>query len=214
MFRDATTPSKKVDPLIRKLRRNLLTREPKSGYDIAVNQTDPAACRAADDNGEPTFMFASHAIRYLLAGIIFFAGMGLPAHAAEEFNLGADGAAIHGHDPVAYFTVGEPVKGRTNLRADFDGVTYQFANEENRAVFMENPAAYAPAYGGWCSMGVRVGRKFDIDPAAFKIVDQQLYLQLDLGTQKVWAEDIERNIAIADRIWPAIRSVPASQLEE
>lgn len=137
-----------------------------------------------------------------------------PARAAEEMNLIAEGVAIHGYDPVAYFTDGKPVRGLSGFSSEFNGATYHFANAEKRDSFAQSPEAFAPAFGGWCSMGVRVGRKFDIDPAAFKIVDSRLYLQLDLGTQKVWAEDMERNIAIANRIWPSIRSVPASQLAE
>ena len=77
---------------------------------------------------------------------------------------------------------------------------------------MRNPEKYAPAYGGWCSYGVRVGKKLNIDPNAWKIIDGRLYMQLDLGTQKVWYKDWMKNIEIADRLWPSIQSTPADAL--
>ncbi len=149
-----------------------------------------------------------------MSAALLLTGFALPAGAVEEFNVSDDGIAIHGYDPVAYHRSQAPIEGSRAYRATHDGSTYFFASAENRDTFIADPGAFAPAYGGWCSYGVRVGRKFDIDPAAFQIVDGQLYLQLDLGTQKVWAEDLERNIAVADRIWPGIRSIPADQLGE
>lgn len=148
----------------------------------------------------------------LWAAVLFSAVAYGSAFAAGESNVGPDGIAIGGYDPVAYHEVGEPVRGSSDFSATYDGAIYHFASAANRDAFVLSPEAFAPAYGGWCAYGVRVGRKFDIDPAAFRVVDGRLYLQLDLGTQKVWAEDLERNIAIADRIWPSIKSIPADQL--
>lgn len=158
----------------------------------------------------------ARAVRLYVAlafGILVW-GASTDARALDEINAGIKGYAIHGYDPVAYHRAGLPTKGLESFRATRDGVTYLFATAENRDAFVADPETYEPAYGGWCSYGVRVGRKFDIDPNAFRIVDGRLYLQLDMGTQKVWAEDTIRNIAIADRIWPSIRSIPAAQLGE
>jgi len=152
--------------------------------------------------------------RSRLFGILtaLFVGAASLAHAAGEANVSDDGIAIHGYDPVAYHVHGAPVTGLKSIQANHDGSIYLFASVANRDLFLMSPETYVPAYGGWCSYGVRVGRKFDVDPEAFKVVDGRLYLQLDFGTQKVWAEDMERNIAIADRIWPGIRSIPADRL--
>jgi len=185
---------------------------PIAGEDVALPD---GSIRDWSDQMGPKLAFQNCLLRgiigVLVVSALFFAR---PAQAAEELNLNDAGVAIHGYDPVAYFEAGKPVKGLPNLTTAFNGAVYFFSSENNRRKFRETPEIYAPAYGGWCSMGVRVGRKFDVDPVAFKIVGQRLYLQLDLGTQKVWAEDIDRNIAIADRIWPSIRSVPAGQLAE
>ena len=158
--------------------------------------------------------FVSRRLFAALSAMAILTLIAAPAWAADPVYSDWLGKAIKGYDPVAYHRSQAPIEGSRAYRATHDGSTYFFASAENRDTFIADPGAFAPAYGGWCSYGVRVGRKFDIDPAAFQIVDGQLYLQLDLGTQKVWAEDLERNIAVADRIWPGIRSIPADQLGE
>lgn len=150
--------------------------------------------------------------RVLCVAVVLGFALASPAHAAEELNVNADGAVIDGHDPVAYFLDKKAVKGKPSISAEFEGGTYFFANEENRETFEASPAAYAPAYGGWCSYGVRVGKKFRIDPSAWKIVDNRLFLQLDQGTQKVWLKDQAKNIEIADRLWPSIKPLPPDAL--
>ena len=55
-------------------------------------------------------------------------------------------------------------------------------------------------------------KKFRIDPNAWKIVDNRLFLQLDQGTQKVWLKDQAKNIEIADRLWPNLKPIPADAL--
>ena len=134
------------------------------------------------------------------------------SNASEELNANTDGVVIEGYDPVAYFLDNKPTKGKPSFSAKFEGGTYFFANKENRETFLASPGAYTPAYGGWCSYGVRVGKKFRIDPNAWKIVDNRLFLQLDQGTQKVWLKDQAKNIEIADRLWPSLKSMPADAL--
>jgi len=151
----------------------------------------------------------------LTSALYFFVAVfATTAFAADEANTGGDGVAIHGYDPVAYFDPGKPVKGSATFTARHLDITYWFSSAENLATFNSNPVKYAPAYGGWCSYGVRVGKKFDIDPAAFKVVNGRLFMQLDLGTQMVWRKDLQKNIEIADRLWPRIASVPAKLLGE
>lgn len=133
-------------------------------------------------------------------------------HASEEFNANEDGIVIEGYDPVAYFLDQKAVKGKRSIAFEYKGATYLFANDDNRQTFETSPDVYVPAYGGWCSYGVRVGKKFKIDPNAWKIVDNRLFLQLDQGTQKVWLKDNEKNIEIADRLWPSLKSMPADAL--
>lgn len=119
-------------------------------------------------------------------------------------NLDASGVTLKGYDPVAYFTDGAPTPGDAAITADHGGATYQFATEANRDTFRADPDQYAPAYGGFCAMAMSLGYKVDIDPEAWKIVDDQLYVQANERAQWVWEEDIPGNIAKADGFWPDV----------
>ncbi|MEK6702056.1 MAG: YHS domain-containing (seleno)protein [Planctomycetota bacterium] len=85
--------------------------------------------------------------------------------------------AVDGYDVVAYFTDSKATKGSDKITSLYKGVTYQFAKEENRALFAASPQKYAPTYGGWCAsaMGAK-GEKVEIDPEYFKVKDGRLFL--------------------------------------
>ena len=116
------------------------------------------------------------------------------------------GGAIKGYDPVAYFTQGEPAKGRGAHSHEWMGATWYFANAENLELFAAEPEKYAPQYGGYCAYAVSQGYTAKIDPDAWKIVDDKLYLNFSLKVQKLWEEDIPGYIAKADVNWPKILS--------
>ena len=75
----------------------------------------------------------------------------LPACSAQihPINVDADGVALKGYDPVAYFTDGRPVKGRQEFQQEWQGAKWLFASREHLAMFQENPDKYAPQYGGY-----------------------------------------------------------------
>lgn len=92
----------------------------------------------------------------------------------EHFVEGA--AVVGGYDVVAYHTAGKPTKGDAKFSAKYQGATWHFASDDNRAMFTANPAKFAPAYGGWCSAGASKGKKVPTKPDLWAIVDGQLYL--------------------------------------
>jgi YHS domain-containing protein len=112
--------------------------------------------------------------------------------------------AIHGYDPVAYFTDGKPVPGKQDFEFDWMGAKWLFATAEHRDTFKSAPEKYAPRYGGYCAYGVAQGSAVDIDPNAWSIVDGKLYLNYDLDVQKKWKQDVPGNIVKADKNWPAV----------
>ena len=70
---------------------------------------------------------------------------------------------------------------------------------------------YAPQYGGFCAMGAALGKKLDVDPTQFKVVDGKLYLNVNADVFKKWSEDVPGNIVAADANWPSIKDkTPAS----
>ena len=120
---------------------------------------------------------------------------------AVDFDLPAAG----GFDLVSYHQDAGPVRGSGFHAAQHEGVTYIFANEENKATFEADPQAYLPAYNGYCAFGVALGKKFNTDPTVYEIIDGVLYFNLDAGIQEKWAEDKAGNIAKANELWAEIR---------
>lgn len=140
------------------------------------------------------------------------AAMAYDEASTSAINVGADSVILHGHDAVAYFTVGKPTPGKAEFQTVYQGATYQFASAENLAAFQADPARYAPQYGGFCAMGAALGKKLDVDPAQFKVVDGKLYLNVNADVFNKWSEDIPTNISNADANWPVIRDKAPNQL--
>ena len=158
--------------------------------------------------------------KLVMAGLVSTALLGAlaPAQAADEINVvpgfsivGAP-VALHGYDPVAYFTQGQPVRGSDSLVHVHEGAAYRFSSEAHLAAFKQNPDRYAPQYGGFCAYGVAVGKKFDGDPQLWKIEGGKLYLNLNEEIYETFLEDVDGNIRKADRKWPGIEHTAARDL--
>jgi YHS domain-containing protein len=116
------------------------------------------------------------------------------------------GGAIRGYDPVAYFTQGRPVKGSGDFILEYKGATWKFSSAENRQAFVEMPEKYAPQYGGYCAYAVSQGYTASIDPQAWTIVDERLYLNYSKDVRAEWSRDIPGNIKKANANWPGVLS--------
>jgi YHS domain-containing protein len=64
-------------------------------------------------------------------------------------NVDANGVALKGYDPVAYFTEGRPIKGQEKFQLEWQGAKWRFASQEHLDKFQENPAKFAPQYGSY-----------------------------------------------------------------
>ena len=122
-----------------------------------------------------------------------------------SMNVVSDGAdsrlMLKGYDPVAYFTIGKPVPGNPAIKAEHQGVTYRFSSEDNRRMFVANPAKFAPQYGGWCSNGLVYAIPLGGEPTNFKIVDNKLYLFGGARSKLYFEMEQEKNIKLADQYW-------------
>jgi YHS domain-containing protein len=133
--------------------------------------------------------------------------LALPGIAAAQAATYAEGGiAIDGTDPVAYFTEGRPVPGDAAITHDWNGATWRFSTEANRAAFAADPEAYAPQYGGFCAWAVSEGYTASTTPEAWEIVDGKLYLNYSRRIQRRWERDIPGHISKADVNWPTILS--------
>lgn len=122
-----------------------------------------------------------------------------------SMNVVSDGAdsrlMLKGYDPVAYFTDGKPMPGRPDIKVEHQGVTYRFASEDHRRLFLANAAKYVPQYGGWCSNGLVYAIPLGGEPTNFKIIDGKLYL-FGGNRSKIYFEmDQEKNLKLANHYW-------------
>jgi YHS domain-containing protein len=84
--------------------------------------------------------------------------------------------ALHGYDPVAYFTRSRAVKGSKRIIERLGGAEYHFASSGNRYEFLRDAPRYQPQFGGYCVTSMAMGRLEDINPKQFLIYDGKLYL--------------------------------------
>ena len=126
------------------------------------------------------------------------------ARAGQPQVFARDGIAINGYDPVAYFTMGKPVRGEASHSLTWNGADWHFASAETKAAFEADPQAFAPQYGGYCAYAVSKGATAKTEPDAWTIHEGKLYLNYDITVRGIWSEDIPGNIARADANWPAV----------
>jgi YHS domain-containing protein len=119
-------------------------------------------------------------------------------------NSTDDGIAIKGYDPVAYFTVGAAVEGSEEYSLQWGGAEWRFANANHLELFQADPERYAPQYGGYCAWAAAKGYIADIDPEAFTVYNEDLYLNFSKSIKRRWERDKDGNIAAADANWPGI----------
>jgi hypothetical protein len=132
---------------------------------------------------------------------LLVAGAALPAQARA-----ADAAplAIQGYDPVAYFTLGAPARGRPELDHDWDEQHYLFARPEHRDLFKADPARYAPQFAGVCAMALTRGEIDEPNPEYWLVSDGKLYLFGKPIGPALFRKDLADNLAKAARNQPLI----------
>ena len=111
---------------------------------------------------------------------------------------GRSDTAINGYDPVAYFTVGKPVKGQDGLSTEWMGAKWKFSSQANLDLFKSSPEKYAPQYGGYCAYGITQGALVKVEPEQFTVRDGKLYLNYDADIQAKWLKDPAGFIKDAD----------------
>lgn len=133
-------------------------------------------------------------IRVLMSLVTLFAIPGEPTQRQKHFRLTSDHVALDGYDPVSYFQSG-PLKGKSGISYDLQGVKYFFANEANKNIFTANPSKYEPSWGGWCghAMALR-GEKVEINPLCYKIIQGRnvlFYKTLWANALTNWEKEIK-----------------------
>ena len=125
--------------------------------------------------------------------------------ACGSMNVISDGPdaklMLRGNDPVSYFTQAKPVQGRPDLKAEHDGVTYRFASEDNRRLFIASPAKYAPQFGGFCSNGMVYAVPIAGETDNYKVIDGKLYMFGGYRSKLFFEMDQEKNLKLEQQYW-------------
>jgi len=119
-------------------------------------------------------------------------------------NVDSSGVAIHGYDPVAFFTDHQPVKGSSKFPQKQGDALYYFASREHWDMFKADPAKYEPEFGGYCAYGVSRNKLVEIDVDAFQIVDGRLLLQYSRSVRDDFNKDPMANLAKAKANWTGL----------
>jgi YHS domain-containing protein len=154
---------------------------------------------------------AARAFRWALWGCLALGIAGIAqtydSPNAGPFRTSSDGQdsklMLEGHDPVAYFTQNEAVKGDPAIRTERLGVVYRFTSEANKAEFIRAPHRYMPQFGGFCSNGINYAVPWGGGgaPNTWRIYRGKLYVFGGQASRDHFEMDTERNLEMAHRYW-------------
>ncbi len=112
--------------------------------------------------------------------------------------------AADGYDVVSYFADGAaPRMGLPELRVEYEGRFYLFADAANRDLFAADPARYLPQYGGYCAFAMAGGAHVKGDPRVYRVIDGRLFFNLNARVHARWERDAKDQIRRADGHWRA-----------
>lgn len=140
-----------------------------------------------------------------------------PAFAADEYNVSTgttvdgQGVAMRGNDVVALTTGLDVTPGHAKFTHVHDGVAYYFASAETMERFAADPEAYMPQYGGFCALGVALGKKLDGSPRFADVVDGKLYVFLNAAVFETYNKDKATILAKAAENWPGIHHLTVAE---
>lgn len=120
----------------------------------------------------------------------------IPSVGADRLPL-----AIKGYDPVAYFTLGRPVRGRPEFEYEWDELRYYFSSAEQRDLFKADPVRYAPQFGNYCAMALAKGELDEANPENWLVSEGKLYIfnkAAPMGPS-LFQKDLAGNVAKANQ---------------
>ena len=119
----------------------------------------------------------------------------------SKVAVDANGVAIQGYDPVAYFKQNKPVKGSPKNQSVYQGAKFYFASTADKKEFDKSPIKYAPTYGGYCANSLRKGKLKNGDPNIFYIYKGKLYFCSTKAAAEEFEKDIDKHLIETDDNW-------------
>lgn len=127
------------------------------------------------------------------------------AQKPEIYTSWRNNIAVDGYDVVS-FHAGKPVKGRTEFSTQYKSATWRFDTQANLDLFLMNPNAFEPQYGGYCAWALAKDKLAPGKAKHWHVEDGKLYLNYSTRVKKRWDALREEFIAEADSNWPDILS--------
>jgi YHS domain-containing protein len=142
----------------------------------------------------------SSAIILLISSLSVFAG---------EWNTNKAGVVLDGYDVVAYHDSDAAIKGSPSYSAKYDGVTFYFATEEHKGMFVEDPQVYVPKYNGYCAFAIGAkNAKVPANADTFKMYNGELLVFFNdqwegqkFNTKVPWNNDEKALFTQAESNW-------------
>lgn len=122
-----------------------------------------------------------------------------PVNAHEQD--GQNRLMLKGHDVVSYFTQNKHAMGKAEFRSTHEGITFQFATAEHKALFDKEPAKYLPQYGGYCADGILYGIPWGGDADTWSMKEGKLYIFGGQSSKDAWELNLHDNYKTADKMW-------------
>jgi YHS domain-containing protein len=114
---------------------------------------------------------------------------------------GSSSVMLFGADVVAYHTMNKYVQGSKSIKSRFKGVDFYFSSVEHKALFDQIPEKYLPQYGGYCANGIMFGIPWGGNADNFIVKDGKVYIFGGEVSQKAFALELDKNIALSDQYW-------------
>ena len=136
---------------------------------------------------------------------ILLLALALASPAAAEsdqiVNKDSEDVAIKGYDTVAYFTEGRAVKGSPEFEYVWQDARWWFTKAEHRDLFAQDPDAYAPRFGGFCTGAMSLGIARLANPENWSIIDGKLYMNMTERGRDMLRADPGPMIEKAEETW-------------
>ena len=116
----------------------------------------------------------------------------------------ANGLAISGFDPVAYFTAQKAILGRPDIELTQNGAVWRFLNEGNRGAFVEHPEVYTPQFGGYDPVAIDREASVPGHPQIWAVAGERLYLFYNDKARAAFLDNPGRIVDSAARKWPDV----------
>ena len=137
--------------------------------------------------------------RSAIRSLVFVAAGPLFASASRCIAAENVPLAIKGYDPVAYFTVGKPMRGLPEIAYEWDERRYRFSRAEHRELFKADPVRYAPQFADLCAMALSLGEVVEADPENWLISNGKLYIFGKATGPESFKRDLAGNITKANQ---------------